>query len=192
MAEKVKEIYIEKDGYESGRFNITSDLTAYEINTVKGVLYVFTAAHMGDVISVTIDPRYNTDEVLAEITELAQNRQPQNEGGQTETQWEIERKAIAAQLRIACDDFGDNDWGENLHLVDVIDKHLVRHLWAGKEGAAVIDEQHARIIFDMASSCHSEDLGAGESLIEMLAAQFPELAKEYDWSVQKEKENESR
>ena len=180
MAEREKEIHIEKDGYKGGRFNVASDLTTYEINAVEGVSYVFTAAHMGDVISVTIDPRYNTDEVLAEITELAQNRQPPNEGGQTETQWKAERKAITAQLRITCDDFGDNDWGEDLHLADVIDRHLVRHLWAGKEGAAVIDEQHARIIFDMAASCHSEDLGAGESLIEMLVGQFPELAKEYE------------
>jgi len=74
MVEKVKEIHIEKDGYENGRFNITSDLTAYEIKAVKGVSYVFTSTHMGDVISVKIDPEYNTAEVLAEIKKLAHRR----------------------------------------------------------------------------------------------------------------------
>lgn len=36
---------------------------------------------------------------------------------------------IRAQLRSVCEDFGDNDWDDNLHLGDVIDKHLTRHLY---------------------------------------------------------------
>lgn len=30
------------------------------------------------------------------------------------------------QLRIECGDLGDNDWPDNLHLSDVIEKHLAR------------------------------------------------------------------
>ncbi len=33
-----------------------------------------------------------------------------------------------AGLRSLCDDFGDNDWGDDLYLADAIDKHLGRHL----------------------------------------------------------------
>lgn len=35
-----------------------------------------------------------------------------------------------ASLRILCEDFGDNDWDDSLHLADVVDKHLGRHLHA--------------------------------------------------------------
>lgn len=42
--------------------------------------------------------------------------------------WILEREAAVAQLRILCDDFGDNDWEPNLSLADVIEKHLGRHL----------------------------------------------------------------
>lgn len=42
--------------------------------------------------------------------------------------WISEREAAIAQLRQACGDHGDNDWTENLHLADIIEKHLVRHL----------------------------------------------------------------
>ena len=33
-----------------------------------------------------------------------------------------------AMLRIVCAEFGDNDWSDDLHLADVIEKHLYRHL----------------------------------------------------------------
>ncbi len=39
-----------------------------------------------------------------------------------------EREEAIAVLRDACTDFGDNDWPDNLHLSDIIDKHLIRHL----------------------------------------------------------------
>ena len=42
--------------------------------------------------------------------------------------WLDERAGLVAALRIACDDFGDNEWDDNLDLRDVLDKHLVRHL----------------------------------------------------------------
>lgn len=35
---------------------------------------------------------------------------------------------VRAQLRMLCEDFGDNDWDDDLHLGDVIDKHVGRHL----------------------------------------------------------------
>lgn len=38
-----------------------------------------------------------------------------------------------AALRILCEDFGDNDWGDSLHLADVVDKHLGRHLYKNYE-----------------------------------------------------------
>jgi hypothetical protein len=44
----------------------------------------------------------------------------------------VEREETLQQLRTICRDFGDNDWPENLHLGDVIDKHLSRHLHARK------------------------------------------------------------
>lgn len=39
-----------------------------------------------------------------------------------------EREEIIAALRDICNDFGDNDWDEELYLPDVIEKHLARHL----------------------------------------------------------------
>lgn len=44
------------------------------------------------------------------------------------TRWILEREAAVAQLRQVCADHGDNDWPDNLHLADVIEKHLARHL----------------------------------------------------------------
>ena len=35
-----------------------------------------------------------------------------------------ERIEIIAILRMLCDDHGDNDWPENLHIADIIQKHL--------------------------------------------------------------------
>lgn len=42
--------------------------------------------------------------------------------------WRVERAAIVAALRGLCEEFGDNDWSDDLHLGDVIEKHLARHL----------------------------------------------------------------
>ena len=47
--------------------------------------------------------------------------------------WVAERERVIAQLRIACRDYGDNDWPDNLNLADVIDKHLLRHLYENYE-----------------------------------------------------------
>lgn len=39
-----------------------------------------------------------------------------------------EREAAIATLRTLCREHGDNDWPDNLHLSDIIEKHLGRHL----------------------------------------------------------------
>jgi hypothetical protein len=44
------------------------------------------------------------------------------------TAWVVEREAAIAALRGLCRDHGDNDWDEDLHLADIIDKHLRKHL----------------------------------------------------------------
>jgi hypothetical protein len=43
--------------------------------------------------------------------------------------WVAEREDIINQLRSICGDFGDNDWEEDLHLGDVIEKHLAHYLY---------------------------------------------------------------
>jgi len=42
--------------------------------------------------------------------------------------WLLEREETIAQLRILCERVGDNDWSTGLHLADVVEKHLARHL----------------------------------------------------------------
>lgn len=39
-----------------------------------------------------------------------------------------ERTDAVVALREVCEEFGDNDWLDNLHLADVIEKHLHRPL----------------------------------------------------------------
>lgn len=44
------------------------------------------------------------------------------------TRWMLEREAVVAALRGLCAEYGDNEWDEDEHLADVIEKHLTRHL----------------------------------------------------------------
>lgn len=46
----------------------------------------------------------------------------------TREQFAEERIETVAVLRRLCAEFGDNDWDDDLHLSDVIDKHLGRYL----------------------------------------------------------------
>lgn len=39
-----------------------------------------------------------------------------------------ERQEAIAKLREVCAEHGDNDWPDDLHLADIIEKHLFRHL----------------------------------------------------------------
>ncbi len=41
---------------------------------------------------------------------------------------EAERLELLSALRRLCEDFGDNDWEDNLSLVDVVEKHLRPYL----------------------------------------------------------------
>jgi len=50
-------------------------------------------------------------------------------GGEGDAErWRLEREEAIMVLRGLCEHFGDNDWNESLHLADVIDKHLGKHL----------------------------------------------------------------
>lgn len=49
--------------------------------------------------------------------------------------WAVERADVVAVLRRVCAEWGDNEWGDNLHLGDVIEKHLECYLEAPGEGA---------------------------------------------------------
>lgn len=42
--------------------------------------------------------------------------------------WILEREAAISQLRDICESLGDNDWDENLHLADILEKHLAKYL----------------------------------------------------------------
>ena len=42
--------------------------------------------------------------------------------------WVIERQETINALRDLCEQLGDNDWPDDLHLGDVIEKHLVNYL----------------------------------------------------------------
>ncbi len=42
--------------------------------------------------------------------------------------WVSEREQTVSALRKVCAEHGDNEWDESLHLADVIEKHLRRHL----------------------------------------------------------------
>ena len=42
--------------------------------------------------------------------------------------WITEREASISALRELCAEYGDNNWEEDLHLADVIEKHLGKHL----------------------------------------------------------------
>jgi hypothetical protein len=41
---------------------------------------------------------------------------------------DLEREKTISALRELCAAFGDNDWPNDLHLADVIEKHLGKHL----------------------------------------------------------------
>lgn len=45
------------------------------------------------------------------------------------TSWTQERIEVVQILRELCKEFGDNDWQDNDHLRDVIEKHLAKYLW---------------------------------------------------------------
>ncbi len=72
-----------------------------------------------------------TRAACAERCALADRRDP-GIGG---TYAQRERADAVRVLRGLCQEFGDNDWPDNLHLGDVIEKHLGKHLWASDREA---------------------------------------------------------
>ena len=42
--------------------------------------------------------------------------------------WILERERAIIQLKIICEEYGDNDWSDDLDLSDIIDKHLHRNM----------------------------------------------------------------
>lgn len=46
----------------------------------------------------------------------------------TREQYAEERAEAIATLRAVCERVGDDEWPDNLHLSDIIEKHLVRHM----------------------------------------------------------------
>ncbi len=49
-------------------------------------------------------------------------------GNNTTAELASELEDARVALRRVCEDQGDNDWSADLHLADVIEKHLERHL----------------------------------------------------------------
>lgn len=47
--------------------------------------------------------------------------------------WILEREDLIARLRDLCSAFGDNDWDEESHLGDVIEKHLGNYLYSSEK-----------------------------------------------------------
>ena len=43
-----------------------------------------------------------------------------------------ERQQAIQILRSLCEEFGDNNWDDDLHLSDIIDKHLGKYLHSSK------------------------------------------------------------
>jgi hypothetical protein len=48
--------------------------------------------------------------------------------------WILERQETLAMLRTICAEYGDLDWTDDLHLRDILDKHLYRYLADEEEG----------------------------------------------------------
>lgn len=56
------------------------------------------------------------------------NEDPLNQLTERLAQLASERSMAISMLRCYCERYGDNDWEDNLHLSDIIEKHLGRHL----------------------------------------------------------------
>lgn len=56
---------------------------------------------------------------------------------------------LLAGLRELCREYGDNDWPDNLHPLDVIEKHLTRPLYSQlermRETVAALTERNAKL-----------------------------------------------
>lgn len=55
-------------------------------------------------------------------------KQAKSELGASEVDFSIERAQVIEFLRSVCLEFGDMEWDENLHIVDILNKHLFNHV----------------------------------------------------------------
>lgn len=69
-----------------------------------------------------------------------------------------ERDETIAMLRHVCEEHGDNDWPDNLHLADVIEKHLWRNLDSTRRESIALPTAEALDILE-ASCTYSGDEG---------------------------------
>lgn len=51
----------------------------------------------------------------------------------TRHEFDSERSEVIDRLRDHCANHGDNDWADDLHIADIIDKHLMNYIEARDE-----------------------------------------------------------
>lgn len=69
---------------------------------------------------------------LCSILSQCLNQLGYQSGESTKAGWILEREATVAALREVCGGYGDNNWANELHLADVVNKHLLPHLREGR------------------------------------------------------------
>lgn len=60
-----------------------------------------------------------------ELTSRLLGDLPKSHAGRTFSELALELDETRAMLRRVCEDYGDNDWPDDLYLPDVIEKHLL-------------------------------------------------------------------
>ncbi len=89
----------------------------------------------------------------------------------------LERLETIAWLRIYCEDYGDNDWPDELHLTDIINKHLLdRLIYTSMNVNAIVAEKDREIksLDDQLTAMLAVDR-AKDARIEFLEKAFEEL-----------------
>jgi hypothetical protein len=98
-----------------------------------------------------------------------------------------ELEDVRGALRDLCKDFGDNDWADDLHLGDVVRKHLAKHLYDARDddsdlpshpcptcGQTVYSEAVARL-FESAEKCiDANDVEGARIHLDALQAELGE------------------
>lgn len=106
--------------------------------------------------------------------------------------WIKEREETVAALRSACDECGDNEWPYDLHLADVVKKHLVRHLNVGL-GNEIPDVR--KFVEEIAVKTNTEFRGAvsmfglktatemfiGQRILEISGIELPDAVTPESW-----------
>ena len=80
-----------------------------------------------------VDLTAMADQLEAAASEIHTLKQQFENPGLIRSGWAAERESVVFALRDICDAWGDNDWTSDLHLADVIEKHLHNHLNAAKQ-----------------------------------------------------------